>query len=135
MTFLISLKSVAKHGYAHLLTWNAFDSRSSDPAITRCKLLTTCLYLILLLICVGVLTAYTSFSVRFKSEFVLTPTYSQYQKLQRQYSDSLQCPCTKISISYGQFVRTSPRFHQVCSSDFVTQEWINSLFLENLVSL
>ncbi|CAF1485896.1 unnamed protein product [Adineta ricciae] len=136
MTFLIWLKSVTKRGYAHLLIWNAFDSRSSDPTIIRRELFTTRLYLILLLLLsVGVLAAYTSFSVRFKSETVDSPTYSQYEKLQEKYSDSLQCSCTKISMSYGGFVRTSPRFHQVCSSDFITQKWIDFTFPDNLILL
>ncbi|CAF1319809.1 unnamed protein product [Adineta ricciae] len=77
------LQLLSKDNARHLLL---ICFNPANPTITRCELLTTRLYLILLLICVGVLTAYTSFSVRSKSEFVLTPTYSQYQKLQRQTS-------------------------------------------------
>jgi hypothetical protein len=33
-----------------------------------------------------------------------------------------------VSIPYEQFIRIVPRYHQICSSDFVTQRWIDYLY-------
>ncbi|CAF0898540.1 unnamed protein product [Rotaria sordida] len=37
------------------------------------------------------------------------------------------CPCSRISLSYGEFVAFETRFHQVCSSDFVSDRWIKAI--------
>ncbi|CAF2761494.1 unnamed protein product [Rotaria sp. Silwood2] len=41
------------------------------------------------------------------------------------------CRCTQTSIPYSQFVSLNSQFHQVCSSDFVSEEWFSSLFNAN----
>ncbi|CAF4796950.1 unnamed protein product [Rotaria sp. Silwood1] len=48
-----------------------------------------------------------------------------------RYPNTLRCPCSRIGIAYETFVRTHVNFHQVCLSTFVTQTWINSLFLQS----
>jgi hypothetical protein len=63
-----------------------------------------------------------------KNETVKQPTQNVYESLQKKYPDTLQCPCRKISIPYEDFVDIEPRFHQVCSSDFITQIWIDFAF-------
>ncbi|UJR20229.1 hypothetical protein I4U23_023360 [Adineta vaga] len=129
------LQSLYKSIYAHLKTWNAFNSRSSDPSVTRRELLSTRLYLLLLIISVTTLATYTSFTQRHKTESVTYPTYSVYQHLYKEYFDSLQCSCTKMSIPYEKFTKTVPSFHQVCSSDFVSQPWIDFIFAADLTLL
>ena len=39
-----------------------------------------------------------------------------------------QCPCSHGSVSYGDFTSLQPVFHQVCSSDFVSDRWIEAIF-------
>ncbi|CAF1412710.1 unnamed protein product [Adineta ricciae] len=129
------LKSLCTTAYKHLITYNHFDSQSTNPFFIRRELLSTRLYLILLVISVSILTTYTSFTVRIKDESIKSPTYSQYQQLNRKYSNTLQCLCTNLSIEYGKFVKTEPLFHQVCSSDFITQRWIDFIFAANILSL
>ncbi|CAF4047064.1 unnamed protein product [Rotaria sordida] len=41
------------------------------------------------------------------------------------------CRCSQTSIPYPQFVSFNLQFHQVCSSDFVSEEWFSSLFNVN----
>ena len=55
---------------------------------------------------------------------IAQPSLSTYQKLSNTFSDSLQCPCSKISIEYESFVTVQPRFHQICSSEFMSHNWI-----------
>ncbi|UJR20166.1 hypothetical protein I4U23_023298 [Adineta vaga] len=129
------LGSVCKKIYEQLLIWNVFDSRSSDPSVIRRELLSTRVYLILLIISITILTTYTSFTLRNNNESVTYPTYSVYYDLYKKYFDSLQCSCTTLSIPYGKFVRTVASFHQVCSSEFVSQRWIDFLFTADLLSI
>ncbi|CAF1323463.1 unnamed protein product, partial [Didymodactylos carnosus] len=54
-------------------------------------------------------------------------TYFDYKKLQTKYSDNLKCPCSHQTISYKTFLSISPTFHQLCSSDFISDEWLDYL--------
>jgi hypothetical protein len=44
-----------------------------------------------------------------------------------QYTSALRCPCSKISIDYGKFLRIEYNLHQICSSTFVDRNWIDYL--------
>ncbi|CAF4086492.1 unnamed protein product, partial [Adineta steineri] len=47
-----------------------------------------------------------------------------------QYSSTLDCPCTNITVHYQSFISIKPYYHQLCSSDFVTRNstWISLLY-------
>ena len=110
---------------------NLFDSQSSDPTVIRREIYSSRLLILLLIISVFILTLYTSISVQTKSETVKWPSQSVYENLLNQYSNSLQCPCGNMSILYGKFVNIIPSMHQVCSSQFISQEWIDLSFEVN----
>ncbi|CAF3727584.1 unnamed protein product [Adineta steineri] len=112
-------------------TGNIYDSRSLDPLIIRREILSTRLYIVLVIISLITLTIYSSLSNRTENKTVILPSQSIYENLQNKYATSLQCSCTKISIPYGDFVKIVPLFHQVCSSDFISQQWINFIFQAN----
>ncbi|UJR29494.1 hypothetical protein I4U23_010707 [Adineta vaga] len=52
------------------------------------------------------------------------PSLTIYNDLQMIYSTTLQCPCSNLIIPYKTFISFSPRFHQICSSDFVNSRWL-----------
>jgi hypothetical protein len=54
---------------------------------------------------------------------IKSPTMTQYLQLYSIYPQTLTCPCTQISISYGAFLDVQYTFHQVCSSFFITEDW------------
>ena len=64
-----------------------------------------------------------------KAVIVKTPTLDQYSHLYTEYPETLTCACTKISIDYEKLVNIQYSFHQVCMSDFVTDDWIYDLDL------
>ena len=39
-----------------------------------------------------------------------------------------QCACSRTSLSLGEFITLGVRWHQVCSSDFVTNRWFKAIF-------
>ncbi|CAF1382395.1 unnamed protein product [Adineta steineri] len=62
---------------------------------------------------------------------VLQPSLDVYEALNSKYAKTLECPCTQISMNYDNFISASPIFHQVCSSDFVSDVWIRHLAMDN----
>lgn len=129
------LKTIAKNLLFKLKNLNLFDTRSTDPLIQRRQLLSTRLFLLLFFISLFILTSYTSLRLQLQTVLVEFPTIDQYRSIQQRYPDSIQCPCTHIAIYYGDFVQIQPTFHQVCSSDFVTQAWIDFSFGANYGSI
>ena len=51
------------------------------------------------------------------------PTIDQFKTLPFE----AKCSCSRVSISYGDFVSHHSRFHQICSSDFVSDRWIKAI--------
>jgi hypothetical protein len=54
-----------------------------------------------------------------------------FNQLYLEHSETLSCPCSKITIPYKDFVINKIRFHPVCRSIFVKQQWIEALYLED----
>jgi hypothetical protein len=48
--------------------------------------------------------------------------------------NALYCPCSKVGIAYDTFVTINVTFHQVCSSQFIEQTWIDVLFSKQNIS-
>ena len=56
-------------------------------------------------------------------------TPSLFNQLRLDYGETLSCPCTTIAVPYETFVSTTISFDPVCSSIFVSREWIEALYL------
>ena len=56
---------------------------------------------------------------------IVRPSLSQYEQLDRKYSSKVYCPCSLISMNYSTFIKVRLSFHQVCSSDIVSDQWID----------
>lgn len=125
MAMADQLKGLYESARQKLINLNLFKSESTDPDIVRSQLLATRIFLILFSIALIILLSYTSISIQTKMETVQEPSLAEFQSLQNKYPDTLVCPCSQISIPYDRFVITKPSFHQVCSSDFVSQSWID----------
>ncbi|UJR38828.1 hypothetical protein I4U23_031493 [Adineta vaga] len=62
---------------------------------------------------------------------VSSPSLTDYHKLET--ITSLQCSCSRLAIRYSSFLSMEPpTYHQVCSSDFVSQRWILHMFSTNM---
>ena len=56
---------------------------------------------------------------------VPSPSISVYQQLDTVHSQTLQCPCSHISVPYGSFINLSVVLHQVCSSGWISPAWLD----------
>ncbi len=54
-----------------------------------------------------------------------------FNQLNLEHAETLSCPCSTISMPYKTFVSNTITFHPVCSSIFVSQQWIQALYLPN----
>lgn len=55
----------------------------------------------------------------------------KFEELYSEYGEILSCPCSTITTSYKSFVSSTIKFHPICSSFFVNQQWIRTLYLIN----
>lgn len=110
---------------------NLFRTRSTDAELIHQQILTTRLFILLFTIALVILLAYTSISERTTTQTIKQPSLATFQQLTRHYPNTLQCPCQQISILPSHFLTTSPMFHQVCSSDFIKQAWMDFTFGAN----
>ncbi|UJR19904.1 hypothetical protein I4U23_023036 [Adineta vaga] len=56
-------------------------------------------------------------------------TPDRFYELYTKHPKTLLCSCSKITIPFKIFVSNSIIFHPVCSSIFVSKEWIEALYL------
>jgi hypothetical protein len=124
------LLSKLKH---YLVTFNLFPS--VPPTTNEYELqnqkISTRLFIILLTLILTILLLYTSLATITKTVIVKTPTLDQYFHLYAKYPQTLTCACTKISIEHKKLVNVKYSLHQVCTSDFVTDDWIHYLALSS----
>ena len=58
-------------------------------------------------------------------------TPSLFEQLRLEHGESLSCPCSNSTMPYNAFVSNTISFHPVCSSVFVSKQWIEALYMHN----
>lgn len=72
-----------------------------------------------------VLSTYTWLAESLQRRTVTNPSESEYLQLEKNYPNSLSCPCRSVNhMSYSNFTTIEPYHHQLCSSDLITPQWI-----------
>lgn len=107
---------------------NLFKSGSTQTPIIQRERYSTRLYIFFLLLSVSIIILYTLSSKETKQKSIQTPSQLQYKQLTESYSSTLQCPCTQLSVVYKEFIKINASFHQVCTSDFIKDSWLDFLF-------
>ncbi|UJR07361.1 hypothetical protein I4U23_011647 [Adineta vaga] len=107
---------------------NLFQQQSSNDRQVYYQRIATRIYICMLISSLTVLATYTLLSVSIYHETEFKPTSSKYIELEQKYPSSLSCQCSVISIPYSTFITMHPQFHQACSSDLVTYEWLEYTF-------
>ena len=86
----------------------------------------TFIFLVILILSVVALLLYSSLTFITNAAVVHQPSLSTYKELESNYPNTLVCPCASVSNEYKKFILSSkPIFNQICSSDFVRDEWLN----------
>ncbi|CAF1281000.1 unnamed protein product [Adineta steineri] len=74
-----------------------------------------------------VLIIFTSLSTQTVTITESNPSLLTYDKLQAMYPNTLKCFCSNTAIRYDKFMSLSPTLHEVCSSDFVHDDFLSAL--------
>lgn len=111
---------------------NFFDDDTNDEHTKRNQILSTRLYILLFVGILASFTVYMSLSFQTISISILKPNQNQYEELLTEFSNTLKCPCKNIAIAYKEFMNVKPIYHGICSSDFVSQRWLDFLFEKNM---
>jgi len=135
MKFNLKLHSI----YATIKDYNLFmfeendyEDEPKDPVtILQHQKYTTRLYVILLMCSVYILF-YTNLSqTQRRTVIIENIDLNTFNQLYLEYEETLSCPCSEVTISYETFVSNNVIFHDICSSFFVTQQWIEGLYMSN----
>ncbi|CAF4517777.1 unnamed protein product [Rotaria sp. Silwood2] len=113
--------------YQSLITMNLFKSTRTNNISQHTERIYKRFYVILMTASIVILLLCTSLNQRSKTETIKAPMNPfEFEQLYRFYSDNLNCPCTQLSISYSNFFSKIEveSFHPVCSSDFVSSNWL-----------
>jgi hypothetical protein len=113
---------------------NLFQNASSDAQSVHHERLSTRIYIIFLMCFLLAAVIFTAFTLRTAEKIQYSPSQSTFEHLLKNYRDTLKCPCSRFAIAYEEFVAAHVQFHQVCSSEFVTQLWIDSVYVQSNIS-
>ncbi|CAF1358045.1 unnamed protein product [Adineta ricciae] len=109
---------------------NIFPSvQQKTPNDIKEQRLATKIYLLLLSGSFLILLLFTSLNSEMLTIYKMNPTLNEYKIFENLNLNSLQCPCTNMTISYSIFNSFNPILHDVCSSDFVGSDWISMMKL------
>ncbi|CAF1297605.1 unnamed protein product [Adineta steineri] len=129
------IRNLVKRIWKKFLELNLYKKHSSNEHTLAKELLSTRIYLIGLIVCLSIITITVALIVRPVDKIVYKPSHEKFSQLIRKYPNTLRCPCSKSSTNYAKFVTTNVSFHQVCSSEFIQQTWIEKLFTNENISM
>jgi hypothetical protein len=116
--------SIIKRGIQKLRELNLFANagtiREGDRQVLRDEIISTRIYLILLITTLFILILFTSLVQTTKSVTILTPSLTTYTELQEAYPTTLTCSCREFSIPYNEFLSITISYHQVIYLSIVT---------------
>ncbi|CAF3962316.1 unnamed protein product [Adineta steineri] len=100
---------------------------STNESDLRNQRISTRLFIIALVFSTTILIGYNFLIDVTKVNNINSPNLTQYLDLYSQYPQTLTCPCTDITIKYEEFLQIEYTLHQLCSSTFVTDDWLEYL--------
>ncbi|CAF2879049.1 unnamed protein product [Rotaria sp. Silwood2] len=75
---------------------------------------------------------YSALLLRTVNVTVHNPSEKKFKEIYDKYRDTLKCPCSRVSAQYSEFAYFQVTFHEVCNSEFVSQEWIDEVYGANV---
>ncbi|CAF4066789.1 unnamed protein product [Adineta steineri] len=100
------------------------SNQSEDEQQRRFNILVTRIYIVFLTCLLIYIGFYIYSDLKKITDKRDNPTK---EELDNFLSDA-ECPCSRISLSYGEFISLEPILHQICSSDFVSDRWIKAIY-------
>lgn len=113
--------------FAFLVDLNTFENcalirRNQDKRLWQIR--ATRIYISLLVLCLAGLASGLWLTKITTKVIINNPTIDQVANL----SMAGQCPCSRLAISYSTFITLDIDLHPICTSDFMTDRWIEAIF-------
>ncbi|CAF0935223.1 unnamed protein product [Adineta steineri] len=126
------MQKLGKLIYNTVVDLNLFPARNFSSHINpmtakRLGEWTTRLYIILFIVGLFVLLVYTIARRQTVTKTFNQPSFILYNRLHHEHQDKLECSCSFIASKFKRFVEIEAKFHQICSSSFVLDEWQKNL--------
>ena len=132
MSFIRKIDKLQQWLVAKIRNINVYIETNDDrPQVRENQIRATRIYLVLLIFSICILSTYTALSRQTQTVVIKNPSQTEYEHLEALYPNTISCPCLHTIISYETFVTISVTFHQVCSSYFVTDTWLDYLTINN----
>ncbi|UJR29659.1 hypothetical protein I4U23_017207 [Adineta vaga] len=133
---LTKTQAVDQHNYNLFIReendYHDDDNEIDDPEINlKQEKYATWLYVLLLFISLYILFYLTLMTLHSQTITISPITQNRFEELYHDYGETLSCPCSTISVSHKNFISNNIKFHPICSSIFVSKEWIEALYLIN----
>ena len=113
-----------KRLYDTLFNINLFNNE--DDLSLLDQLLTTRIFLALFTILLFIVIFFTALTFQTQTVVISSPSETTFNDLSIRYPSTLSCSCRQTSIRYDEFLSLHPRYHQICSSQFVNRTFIAS---------
>lgn len=128
---------IARQMRKHATELNLFvnEATRSNPFHLRTAIISTRVYIVLLIVFVTILITFTSLGTQSEVIIIRNPSQASYEALLDKNATPPSCPCSHVTISYVNFISTTLDYHPICSSMFVSDDWINHIFSNNIGSL
>lgn len=107
--------------YRSVINLNLYKTALTDEMNLRQQKLYTRIYVILFSGCLSIILVYTAIAQQNISNKYTISSIDDYEHLLSLYQNDINCPCTRISIPYNEFI-TELRvntIHQACSTNLV----------------
>ena len=113
----------------YLQRFNIFGSplTANDEYALQNERISTRLFILLLTMFIVVILTYASQVTRVETIQIQKPSYNNFQSLSIYYWQTLHCQCENVAIPHESFIVLKPPLHQICSSDFLTPDWIDHI--------
>ena len=110
-----------------IISFNLFDSKSPDHSKQMSERYVTRFYIVTMTIACSILLFYTVFTEKTNTYMVQKPSLTVYEALEKRYPDTIQCPCTQITMPLSKIIYIEATFHQICSTLFILPDFFNQL--------
>ena len=100
---------------------NLFETIDADETQVEQQILYTRIYLVLFGTVLGLLLFYSAIVERSITRTTTFTSVEDYESHVDLYPDGIKCPCSRVSIPYGEFMTQLQvaSFHQVCSTNVI----------------
>ncbi|CAF4033951.1 unnamed protein product [Adineta steineri] len=123
---IISISGYVKHllitTYQSIKTLNLFKTEPTEEILIRQQQIYTRVYLVLYISSLSILLFYTALvNLNIDKRYYLSSIMDYEEFLIDHPSDDITCPCTHISIPYGNFINELQvnAFHEACTTDAI----------------